>query len=188
MPKLWTLINQRLLTRFYMLVFFRLTQSYRISQVFQPFVFNFQQSAILYRARYEVQLSPGGHVNARLSQFSFLVLPFPNYKTAIFLMVLSKLLSSMLITILSNLNAIRLLIYGNNLRWSLNVNLNFDTFWIGVGKDLFSLMLEKIWLVSFDHSNNSGAVNMDKSNLCEKPSFHVTALMFLHCLYSQNCL
>ena len=59
-------------------------------------------------------------------------------------MVLSKLLSSMLITILSNLNAIRLLIYGNNLRWSLNVNLNFDTFWIGVGKDLFSLMLEKI--------------------------------------------
>lgn len=109
MPKLWTLINQRLLTRFYMLVFFRLTQSYGISQVFQPFVFNFQQSAVLYRARYEVQLSPGGHVNARVSQFSFLVLPFPNYKTAIFLMVLSKLLSSMLITILSNLNAIRLL-------------------------------------------------------------------------------
>ena len=67
-----------------------------------------------------------------------------------FLVMLSVILLSMLI-LLSTLNVIRHLICGNNWNWLL---------WTVAGSDLLISMLEKTYLVLFDWSNNTGAIDV----------------------------
>ena len=67
---------------------------------------------------------------------SFLVLPFSYY---IFLMMLCVIL---LMILISTLNVI----CSNNYNWLLNLNLIYETLWIGAESSLLILMLEKLSL------------------------------------------
>ena len=79
-------------------------------------------------------------------------------------LMLSVILPSMLMILLSTLCVIRHLICGNNLNWLLNLNLIYETRW------LVDFNAGKTQLVSFDQSNNTGAIDvkMDGSVLEEK--------------------
>ena len=90
---------------------------------------------------------------------SFLVLHFSYYTLITFLMMFSVKLLSMLMIRLSNLEAIRHLICGNNQKWLLNLNLIYRTLCIGAGSGLLISMPENTGLVSFDWLNNTGALN-----------------------------
>ena len=68
----------------------------------------------------------------------FLVLHFSYYTL---MMMLSVILLSMLMILLSTLNAIRHLICGNNYNWLLNLNLTYGTLWTGAGSGLLISML-----------------------------------------------
>ena len=74
----------------------------------------------------------------------FLVQHFSYFTLMTFLMILSVILLSMLMIILSTLNAFRHLICGNNKNWPLNLNLTDETLWTGVGSGLLISMLEKL--------------------------------------------
>ena len=65
----------------------------------------------------------------------------------------------------------RHLVCGNNLNWLLNLNLIYETLWIGARSGL---------LISFDRSNNTGCIDvkMDGSVLEKKPSFRKLGLTF----------
>ena len=60
-----------------------------------------------------------------------------------FLIMLSAILLSMLIIILDSLSVMKLLIYGNNWRWLLDLNLTYMTFWTESANDLLISVLEK---------------------------------------------
>lgn len=74
----------------------------------------------------------------------------------------------------------------------------YISLWMWIGENLVNwswkrliyLMLEKTRLVSYDHSNNSGVVDVKKdgSNLYQKSTFNVFWLGFLHCLYPLKLL
>ena len=59
-------------------------------------------------------------------------------------MMLSVILLFMLMILLSTLNMIRHLIFGNNYNWLLNLNLICDTLWIGGRSGLLISKLEKL--------------------------------------------
>ena len=105
----------------------------------------------------------------------FLVLHFSYYTLITSLMMLSVILISMLI-ILSILRVISHLICGNNQDWPLNLNLIHEARDWG-RKWLADFNAE---LVSFDQSNNSGAINvkMDTSVLKKKSFFKILGLTF----------
>ena len=99
-----------------------------------------------------------------------LVLHFPYYTLMTFLKIFAIILLSLLMILLSALNVIRHLIYGNNFNSLLNLNLAYERLWNGAGSGLLILMLVKTQLVSFDRSNNTGAIDVkiDGSVLGEK--------------------
>ena len=103
-------------------------------------------------------------------QDPFLVLYFSYYTLIMFLIMLSVILLSILMILLSALNVIRHLICGNNFNSLLNLNLAYERLWTGAGSGLLILMLVKTQLVSFDRSNNTGAIDVkiDGSVLEEK--------------------
>ena len=72
----------------------------------------------------------------------FLVLHFSYYTVMTFLMMLSVILLSMLMILVSILSVIRHVICGNNSH--LNLNLIYQTLWIGVRSGLLSSMLGKL--------------------------------------------
>ena len=74
----------------------------------------------------------------------FLVLHFSYYTLMTFLMMLSVIMQSMLMILLSILSVIGHLISGNNLNWLLNLNLIYETQWIGVRSGLLISMLGKL--------------------------------------------
>ena len=74
----------------------------------------------------------------------FLVLHFSYYTLMNFLMMLSVILLSMLMILLSILSVIRHLICGNNLNWSRNLNLIYETLWTRVRSGLLISMLGKL--------------------------------------------
>ena len=83
-------------------------------------------------------------VNAGVPQGS-IVGPHVSYYTLMtFLMMLSIILLSMLMILLSTLNAMRHLISGNNWNWPLNLNLTYETPWTGAGSGLLIPMLVKL--------------------------------------------
>ena len=93
--------------------------------------------------------------------------------------MLSVILLSMLMILLSILSVIRHLICGNNLNWLLNLNLIYET--LGWGKKwLVDFNAGKTQLISFDRSNNTGAVEvkMEGFVLKEKSSFKMLGLTF----------
>ena len=109
----------------------------------------------------------------------YLALYFSHYTLMTFLMMLSVILLSMLTILLSILSVIRHLICGNNLNWLLNLNLIYET--LDWGKEwLVDFNAGKTQLVSFDRSNNTGAIDvkMDGSGLEEKSSFKMLRLTF----------
>ena len=61
-------------------------------------------------------------------------------------MMLSVILLSMLMILLSTLNVIRYLIYGNIYNWCLNLNLIYEALCTGVGSSLLISVLEKLSL------------------------------------------
>ena len=76
----------------------------------------------------------------------FLGLHFSYYTLMTFLIMLSVILLSMLMILLSTLNAIRHLICGNNLNWLLNLNLIYETRWAWAKSGLLISILGKlIW-------------------------------------------
>ena len=70
-----------------------------------------------------------------------------------FLMMSSVILLSMLMILISILTVIRHVIRGNNLNWLLNLNLIYETLWIG----LADFNAGKTQVVSFDQSNDNGS-------------------------------
>ena len=107
----------------------------------------------------------------------FLVLHFSYYTLMTFLVMLSVL--SMLMILLSILSVIGHLISANNFNWLLNLNLIYKTLDRG-RKWLVNFNAGKTQLVSFDQSNNTGAIDlkMDVFVLEEKSSFKVLGLTF----------
>ena len=95
------------------------------------------------------------------------------------LTMLSVILLSMLMILLSFLSVIRHLICGNNLNWLLNLNLIYETLDWG-RKWLVDFNAGNTQLVSFDRSNNTGAIDvkMDGPVLEEKSSFKMLGLTF----------
>ena len=93
--------------------------------------------------------------------------------------MLSVILLSMLMIILSTLSVIRYLIYGNNLISLLNLYMIYETLDCG-RKWLLDFKIEKTQQVSFDRSNNTGAIDgkMDGSVLEEKSYFKMLGLTF----------
>ena len=91
-------------------------------------------------------------------------------------MILSVILLSMLIILLSILSVIRHLICGNNLNWLLNLNLIYETLWIG----LADFNAGKTQVVSFDQSNNNGSRMWKWMGLFlrKKSSFKMLGLSF----------
>ena len=81
--------------------------------------------------------------------------------------------------LLSTISVIRYLICGNNQNWFLNLNLIYETLDWG-RKWLVDFSAGKTQLVSFDRSNNTGAIDvkMDGSVLEEKSSFKMLGLTF----------
>ena len=73
-----------------------------------------------------------------------LVLHFSYYTLMTFLMMLSVILLSMLMMLLSILSVIKHLICVNNLNWLLNLNLIYETLWIGERSGLLISTLEKL--------------------------------------------
>ena len=73
----------------------------------------------------------------------FLVLHVSYYTLITFLMMLSVILQSMLMTLLSILSVIGHLICGNSLNWLLNLNLICGTWWTRVRSGLLISMLGK---------------------------------------------
>ena len=65
-------------------------------------------------------------------------------KKITFLTMLSVILLYMLMLLLTILSVIRHLICGNNLTWPLNLNLIYETLWIGVRSGLLISMLGKL--------------------------------------------
>ena len=111
-------------------------------------------------------------VMLELLKSPFLVLHFSYYALMTFLMMLSVILLSMLMTLLSTLSLIRHQTCGTNLNLLLNVNLIFETLdWSR--KWLVDFNAGKTQLVSFDWSDNTGAIDvkMDGSVLEEKIIF-----------------
>ena len=96
-----------------------------------------------------------------------------------FLMMLSVILLSMLMILLSTLSVIRHLICGKNCNWFLNLNLIYETLDRG-RKWLVDFNVGTNLLVSFDWSNNNGAiyVKMDGSVYEEKLCFKMLGLSF----------
>ena len=92
-------------------------------------------------------------------------------------MMLFVILLSLLMILLSTLNAIRYLIYGSNYNWSLNLNLIYETLDWG-RKWLVDFIDGKAQLISFGRSNNNVSiyVKMDGSVLEEKSSFKMLGL------------
>ena len=80
--------------------------------------------------------------------------------------------------LLSTQSVIRHLICGNNWKWLLNLNLTLEGLWTGARKWLVDFNAGKTQLVSFDWSNNTGAivVKMDGSVFEEKSSFTLLGL------------
>ena len=74
---------------------------------------------------------------------TFLALQFFCCILMIFLKMLSVTLLSMLMILLSILTVIRHLFCGNNLNWLLNLNLIYETLWIGLRRVLLISMLRK---------------------------------------------
>ena len=74
----------------------------------------------------------------------FLVVHFFYNTLMTFLMMLSVILLSMLMILLSILSVIRHLICGNNYNWLLNLNLIYETLWIGARNGLLISMLGKL--------------------------------------------
>ena len=83
--------------------------------------------------------------------------------------------------LLSILSVIRHLICGNNQNWLLNLNQVYKTHLTGAGSGLLVSMLEKIQLVSFNQSNNTGAIDMkmDGSVLEKNSYFNILGLLSL---------
>ena len=94
-------------------------------------------------------------------------------------MILSVILLSMLKALLSILSVIRHLISGNNLKWSLNLNLIYETLDWGK-KWLVDFSAGKTQLVLFGQSNNTGSIDakMDGPVIEEKSSFKMLELTF----------
>ena len=89
----------------------------------------------------------------------FLVLHFLYYALMTFLMMLSVILLFMLIILLYTLSLIMHLIFGNKWSWLLNLNLICETLkWDR--KWLVNFNTEKSQLISFDQSNNTGAIDV----------------------------
>ena len=97
-------------------------------------------------------------------------------------MMLSVILLSVLMILPFILSVIKHLICSSNLNWLLNLNLIYETLWIGWGKKwLVYFNSWKIQLVSFGQSNYNGStyVKMDGSILEEKSSFKMLGLIDL---------
>ena len=110
---------------------------------------------------------------------SFLVLYFSYYTLMTFLVMLSLILLSMLMILLSILSVNRHLICGNNSNWLLNLNLIYEV--LEWGRNwLVVFNAGKAQVVSFDWSNNTGAigVKIGGSVLDEKSSFNMLGLNF----------
>ena len=109
----------------------------------------------------------------------FSVLYFSYYTLITFLIVLPVILLSMLMILLCSLNVIRHLICGSKYNWLLNLNLIYETLDWG-RKWLVDFNAGKTQLVSFDRSNNTGAIDvkMDGSVLEENLSFRMLGLTF----------
>ena len=75
----------------------------------------------------------------------FLVLHFSYYTLMTFLMMLSVILLSMLMILLSILSVIRHLICDTNFNWLLNLNLIYETLWIGESGLLISMLGKLNW-------------------------------------------
>ena len=75
---------------------------------------------------------------------ALLVLHLSCYTLMTFLTMLSVIFLSMLMILLSIQSVIRHLICGNNLNWPLNLNLIYETLWIGVRSGLLISMLGKL--------------------------------------------
>ena len=102
----------------------------------------------------------------------FLVLHFSYYTLMTFLIMLSVMLLSMLMILLSILSVIRHLVCGSKWNWLLN--LDWGRKWLA------DFNAGKTQLVSFDWSNNTGAIDMkmDGFVLQEKSSFKMLGLTF----------
>ena len=93
--------------------------------------------------------------------------------------------------LLSTLNVIRHLIFGNNYNWLLSLNLICETLWIGAGSGLLISMLEKRnWFRVTGLITLAIDVKMDGSVLEEKSSeeagidlFFLIGLGLLHYIY-----
>ena len=101
----------------------------------------------------------------------FLVLHFSYYTLITFLMMLSLILLAMLMILLLILSVIRHLICGNNQNWLLNLNQIYKT--LDWGREwLVDFNAKKTQLVSFDLSNNTGAVDVKMNgSLYEQKSY-----------------
>ena len=76
----------------------------------------------------------------------FLVLNFSCYTLITFLIMLCVILLSMLMVLLSTLNVMRPLIFGNSENWLPNLNLIYETLWTGAVSGLLISILEKLSL------------------------------------------
>ena len=78
--------------------------------------------------------------------------------------MLCVILLAMLMILLSSLNVIRHLICGNNQNWLLNLNLIYQT--LDWGRTwLVDFIAGKTQLVSFDWSDNTGAIDVEMMSL-----------------------
>ena len=118
-------------------------------------------------------------VKAGVPQGLILALHFSYYTLMMLLMMLSVVLLSMLMILLFTLNVIRHLICGNNQNRLLNVNLIFKALDL-CRKWFVDFNAGKAQVVSFDQSNNTGAIDvkMDGSVPEEKCSFKMLGLTF----------
>ena len=92
----------------------------------------------------------------------FLVLHFSYYTLMTFAMMLSVILLSILIILLSILNVIRHLIFGNNVNWLLNLNPIYKTLWTGERSGLLISMLGKLSLFCLIDVKKDGPVFEEK--------------------------
>ena len=167
--ELWHLIYPRLLSVFGMLVYFTNVSlmEFQVRYLALFLLFSVIDS-------FEWFWIESLHKNIQLMleflKVSFLVLHFSCCILMTFLMMLSVILLSMLMILLSSLSVIWHLICGNNLHWLLNLNLIYETLWIGVRNDLLISMLGKLSWFRLTRSNNNVSIDgkMDGSVLEEK--------------------
>ena len=141
--ELWHLIYPRLLTGFVMLFFFTNLSLMEFQVRYLPLFLLFSVidgsewfwMGILHR---NIQLM------LEFLKDSFLVLHFSYYTLMTFVMMLSVILLSMLMTLLSIRSVMTHLIYGNNLNWLLKLNLIYKTLWIGARSALLISMQGKL--------------------------------------------